>query len=306
MNDQIDIALSGKIIENLSEFKNFEVILNSLPFGISVQNIDRAVLYENEKAKELTGSFKLRNCFNRWEHLPDEGEKICKDCPAIISLLDKSPHKIFRKTLNKNSKEFFLEIQIIPILEKDGSINKFVEVLTDVTKQESAKVLVDKPVETLLNELQLSISKYGQIGGEILFKDEISFLQDKVSDYIQKLTMFTYIGVFQNNFYQEGFFGPLPVLDKPEKSMMVYSFRLNSENVTDPRKEGKEPCLLMMFFDRDNYFMFEKRNVILSFLNQEISKIVKIEDLNNNWFDNFKMDLKNLITKNLSGSKIEI
>ena len=118
--------------------------------------------------------------------------------------------------------------------------------------------------------------------------------------------MFTYIGVFQNNFNQEGLFGPLPVLDKPEKSMMVYSFRLNSKNVTDPRKEGKEPCLLMMFFDRDNYFMFEKRNIILNFLNQEISKIAEIEDLSNNWYVSFKMDLKNLITKILSGFDIEL
>ena len=161
MNNPTDIPFTTNFIENFSDFKNFEVILDSLPFGISVQNINRTVLYENQMAKNLTGSFKLRNCFNRWEHLPDEGDHVCKDCPATISLLDKNPHKIFRKTLSKNSEELFLEIQVVPILEKDGSINNYVEILTDISKLESAKVLINKPAETLVNELQLSFSKYG-------------------------------------------------------------------------------------------------------------------------------------------------
>jgi hypothetical protein len=306
MNNNVDIDISGNFFDNIEDYNNFELILNALPFGISVQNLDRTVLYENQKAIDLTGSFKLRHCFTRWKHLPDEGDAICKDCPATISLIDKSAHKIFRKTLSKDSKELFLEIQVIPILEKDGGISKYVEILRDVTESESAKILVDKPISTLLDQLEFSISRYGKTGGEIVFNDNLSFFTQKISEYIQKLTMFTYIGVFQNNFSQEGLFGPLPVLDVPEKSMMVCSFRLNSKNVTDPRKEGMEPCLLMIFFDRNNYFMFEKRNMLLEFLNNEISKISFLEDLDDVWFLNLKNKLKKFITKTMSGFEIKI
>ncbi|MHA1990896.1 MAG: hypothetical protein ACW981_07550 [Candidatus Hodarchaeales archaeon] len=304
MNDSFNLDLSGNFFNNIEDYNNFELILNALPFGISVQNSDRTVLYENQQAKDLTGSFKLRHCFTRWKHLPDEGDAICKDCPATISLIDKSPHKIFRKTLSKESKELFLEIQVIPILEKDGTIRKYVEILRDVTESESAKVLVEKPVRQLLDQLEFSISKYGKTGGEIVFNDNLSFFTHKITEYIQKLTMFTYIGVFQNNFDQEGLFGPLPVLDVPEKSMMVCSFRLNSKNVTDPRKKGMEPCLLMIFFDRNNYFMFEKRNMLLNFLNNEISKITFLEDLDGVWFTNLKTKLRELINKLMSGFEI--
>lgn len=301
MNDSFNIDLSTNIFGNFEEYSNFEMILNALPFGISVQNKDRLVLYENRKAKDLTGSFKLRHCFKRWEHLPDEGDSVCKDCPATISLIDKRPHKVFRKTLSQKSEDLYLEIQVIPILEKDGTITKYVEILNDVTKDETAKILADKPIADLLSDLQFSISKYGKLGGESVFQDKLDFFEDKIADYIQKLTMFTYIGVFQNNFKQEGLFGPLPVLDVPEKSMLVYSFRLNSEKVEDPRKEGMEPCLLLIIFDRDNYFMFDKRNVLLTFLNNKISKISLLEDLDSNWFSKFKLEFKDVITKIISG-----
>lgn len=301
MNNNIDIDLSGNFFNNIEDYNNFELILNALPFGISVQTSERIVLYENQKAKELTGSYKLHLCFNRWKHLPDEGDAICKDCPATISLIDKSPHKIFRKTLSKDSKELFLEIQVIPILEKNGDITKYVEILRDVSESETAKVLIEKPIGMLLNQLEFSMSKYGKTGGEVVFNDELSFFTKKINEYIQKLTMFTYIGVFQNNFNQEGFFGPLPVLDVPKKSMMLYSFRLPSKDVIDPRKEGMEPCLLMIFFDRDNYFMFEKRNLILNFFNNEINKISFIEDLDIEWFQDLKEKLRKMITKVMSG-----
>ena len=70
---QLNIDISEPFIKNIAEFDKFDVILNALPFGISVQSKDRYVLYENQKAKELTGSFKLNHCYNRWKHLPDEG-----------------------------------------------------------------------------------------------------------------------------------------------------------------------------------------------------------------------------------------
>jgi hypothetical protein len=277
---------------------HFDLILNSLPFGISVQSSDRIVLYENSKAIELIGSFNLKHCFTRWDHIPNEGTAICTDCPATISLIDTKPHRIFRKTLKKDMTELFLEIQVIPIFEKDGKVKTFIEILNDVSKDETTRVLTEKPIDEILNSLNFSLSKYGLIGGEILLNDDLKFfLSDKTSEYIQKLTMFTYVGVFQNNFEQEGLFGPLPVLDIPLKSMMVYSFRMKSES-TDKRKKNTEPCLLLIFFDRSYYFIFEKRESILEFLNKRL-QLQELNDLTGKWFINFKNDFKNLIDRNI-------
>ena len=106
--------------------------------------------------------------------------------------------------------------------------------------------------------------------------------------------MFTYIGIFQNNFNQLGLFGPLPVLDILNKSMMVYSCRLHSSSVTDPRKKSMEPILFITFFDRNDYFVFEKRDKILEFLNKSFEN-KSVEELTEEWFLNIKTEFKNLL-----------
>ncbi len=217
-------------------------ILNSLPFGITLQSIDRIILYENEKAKELTGSYKNHQCFTRWMYLEGEGNTVCKDCPATISLIDGVKHKVFRKTITKDNKDIFLEIQSIPVLNKNGTVSKYIEILNDVSNDEKIKSLVDNPVSKIIENLEFSVSIYGKTGGEILLKDQLQFFTSPI-EYIQRLSLFTYIGIFQNYFNQIGLFGPLPVLDNLNKSMMVYSFRLHSSSVTDPRIKGTVPCL---------------------------------------------------------------
>ena len=271
-----------------------DLILNNLPFGLSVQNRERKIIYENNKAKDLTGSFHLKHCYNRWAYLPEEGLKICKDCPATISLIDHTPHKIFRKTLNRKFKDLFIEIQVIPILEKEGKINNYIEILNDISEDEIARSQVNKSFSELIANLSFSISKYGTTGGEVILNDELPFLKKK-DEYIQKLTMFTYIGVFQNNFNQEGLFGPLPVLDIPTKSMLVYSFRTYSQEITDPRRNGQELCLFIIYFDRENYFLFEKRNEILKFLNKKLEN-KNLSELKEVWFLNFKKELINFLS----------
>ena len=149
-------------------------------------------------------------------------------------------------------------------------------------------------MSSLITDLRFSISKYGQTGGEMIHTDDLSFFQ-KTHEAIQKMTMFTYIGVFQNNFNQEGLFGPLPVLDVPTKSMMVYSFRTEFKDNPDPRREGMEPCLLMIYFDRENFFMFEKRLEILKFINEKLEN-KKLAELTNEWFSSFKKEFTEFLS----------
>lgn len=298
MGNDDNLNFESVISNTADNMSILEVILNNLPFGISVQNKERKILYENEIVKKLVGSYHSHQCFKRWGYLKGEGVSICKDCPANISLLDQTPHKIFRKTLNKENKDLYLEIQVIPIMEKTGKVNKYIEIINDVSKDEIAKSLADIPISDIINDIKFSISQYGHTGGEIIVKDELSFFQ-KTDLYIQKLTMFTYIGIFQNNFNQEGLFGPLPVLDNPKKSMIVYSFRAFTQELTDPRRGGMEPCLLIMYFDRDYFFIFEKRLEILKFLNNKFDKI-DISDLHTEWFNYFKKDFSNYLNSLLN------
>ena len=280
------------------------IILDTLPFGLSVQNKNRIIIYENQKVKELTGSYKDHQCFTRWNYLPDEGTKVCKDCPGSISLLDGKYHKVYRKTLARNSKELFLEIHTIPIIEKEETVNRYIELIYDITNDEKAKLLKEKPITEIIDNLKFSMSIYGENGGEILFQDKLQFFEDP-DYYVQKLTMFTYIGVFQNNFHREGLFGPLPVLDKIEYSMMVYSFGMESSKITDPRKRGTEACLLFIYFDRKSYGLFGKRDQLKEYLDKQF-KGKKVEELNEAWFKNLENNFKDELLHQVTGEAEKI
>ena len=269
--------MNASNLEKINDKTSLSKILDTLPFGLSVQNKKRLVLYENQKAKELVGSHKAHQCFTRWSYLPGEGTGVCKDCPGSITLLDGKHHKIFRKTVTQDKKDLYLEIHTIPIIEPDNSINQYIEIIYDISSDEKAKLLLEKPLDEIIDNLQFSMSIYGEHGGEILFRDNLKFFEDPTY-YIQKLSMFTYIGVFQNHFNREGLFGPLPVLDKVDFSMMVYSFNLESSKVLDPRKNGREPSLLIAYFDRKNYYLFEKRDQLVNYLNNQFTD-KKIEEL---------------------------
>ena len=293
----IDWKKLGKENDNPNEFAKLSLILDFLPFGISVQNKSRVVLYENKKARILTGSFKSTHCFSRWKHIKSEGDTICKDCPATIRLIDGNSHKFYRKTISNTMENLYIEIQTIPIIEKSG-IERYIEIIYDVSDKIMNIPILDVPISKIIDDLQFSISIYGNTGGEMLLSDDLLFF-DNPNLFIQKLSMFTYVGIFQNNFNREGLFGPLPVLDVTGISMMAYAFRMYSPNISDPRRNGMEPCLLFIYFKREYYSIFEKRLEILNFLDNEF-KNKELEELTNEWFFKFKKEFKKFFSKQLN------
>jgi len=138
---------SKQDIDDLVVEGSYQWILDELPFGVSVQTVNREILYENETMKELVGSYISRHCFNRWHYLPGKGDEACKDCPATIGFKDGKSHKVFRKTQDKNGEDIFIEIQFLPVKNEDQEIDKFIEIITNVSLLDKAKVLATTPLE---------------------------------------------------------------------------------------------------------------------------------------------------------------
>ena len=159
---------SDQTKDDIIEESNFEWVLDELPFGVSIQTINRQILYENEAVKDLVGSYVYRYCFNRWHYLPGKGNEPCSDCPATIGFEDGKSHKVFRKTQNSNGEDLFIEIQFLPIFDEDNKISKFVEIINNVTLLDKAKVLAMTSIEDITNAVQFSFVKFGETGGEII------------------------------------------------------------------------------------------------------------------------------------------
>lgn len=289
----------GNVTANI----DFSKVLDILPFGISIQTKDRKVIYENEKVKELVGSYRGTFCFKRWEYISGKGDHQCDDCPATISIVDGRRHHVFRKTIDRDDKELYLEIEIIPIIEK-GKFNKFIEVMRIVNESEKTKILIKEPIKQIIDNLKFALTIFGKSGGEPLLFDDLNFLNEKtdIESFLSTLAVFTFSGLSQGRFEREGMYGPLPVLDLYDYSMIAFIFKISSENVIDSRNEGIEHSIIFCFFERKYYFLFENREIIENFFFDWIKKTEKLENFDKKSFNKFTKKTKELLKANLTNN----
>ncbi len=288
---------SNQTINDLSKQDNFQWVLDELPFGVSVQSADRKILYENESVKKLVGSYVTRKCYNRWHYIPGKGNEACRDCPATVGFEDGMSHKVFRKTQDKNGQEMFLEIQFVPVMNENKKITKFIEIIRNVTLLDKAKVLSLTSLEDITKSLQFSFVKFGETGGEVITTDNLDFAKNEnLEDIIVKLTIYIFSGVFQGFEDQEGLFGPFPVLDKIEYLMETYLFRIRDDEAKDPRLQGMQPTMILLFFPREYYFLFEKRNDIEGFIAKKVEEWEKIQNMTENSRKKFALEIREYLT----------
>ncbi|MCE7741753.1 MAG: hypothetical protein GOP50_04785 [Candidatus Heimdallarchaeota archaeon] len=289
---------SKQNIDDLVKEGSYQWILDEFPFGVSVQTIDREILYENEAVKDLVGSYITRHCFNRWHYLPGKGDEPCNDCPATIGFKDGKSHKVFRKTLGPNGEDIFIEIQFLPVKNENQEIDKFIEIITNVSLLDKAKVLSSTPIEEISQSLQVSFVKFGETGGEVISTDNLDFAKsENLEEIVVQLTVYIFSGVMQGFEDQEGLFGPFPVLDKTEYLMETYLFRIKDDEAKDPRLKGMQPSMILFFFPREYYFLFEKRNDIEEFISQKITEWGKLQNITQESHKTFAEDIRNFLEK---------
>jgi len=281
--------------ENIEEF---QWILDKLPIGISVQTPSREILYENEAVKDLIGSFLNRQCYKRRHYLPDRGNNPCPDCPATVGMQDNIGHKVFRKTKDEKGEDLYLEIEFIPVTDSEGKLEKFIEIIRNITLQEKSKVLATKSIDEIVNGIQVSIVKFGNLGGEIITTDQLDFEKsENLEEMIIKLTVYLFSGVIQGNENQKGFFGPFPVLDKINYLLEIFTCRIKDEGDLDPRFKGMQPIMILLFFPRDYVFLFEERIQIENFISEKIDEWKSIQSITQDAHENFATELKQFIVK---------
>ena len=296
--DSLEKDSKEEIDEALDSEEDFEWVLDKLPFGISVQKPDRTIIYENQEVIKLIGSFLYRQCYNRWNYLPERMNEPCPDCPATLGFTDKQPHKIFRKTIDENGKDLFLEIQFIPVLNKKEELEKYIEIIRDVKMVDKARILSTKTFDEILESVQISFVKFGNLGAEIITTDHLEFVKkENQNELVSKITVYVFSGVMQGFEHQRGLFGPFPVLDKTDFLMEVCLFQLKDEQA-DHRFKGKQQCLLLCFFPREYYFLFENRNDIEEFILKKVDSWKEISKLNTDTHSNFKTQFLDFLKQN--------
>ena len=95
-------------------------ILDNLPFGVTMQNLDFDMTFQNKFSQEMFGCGEHGKCYTRWKEYEEYGDGMCKDCMTRITKVDKESHSIVRRMVKKDGKELIVKIIHKPIIDENG------------------------------------------------------------------------------------------------------------------------------------------------------------------------------------------
>jgi signal transduction histidine kinase len=107
-----------------------EGVLAAIGDGVSIQDTDFRILYQNEVHKSLVGGdFAGMYCFKAY-NCRDE---VCPDCPIAVCYRDGTIHKT-QKFITLPSNEIYVEITASPLRDERGKIIAGIELLRDISE----------------------------------------------------------------------------------------------------------------------------------------------------------------------------
>jgi PAS domain S-box-containing protein len=145
------------------EKEKLQTILASIGEGISIQDRDLRILYQNDASRRLLGDHVGEVCYRAY----GEREDACPACPLVQSLQDGAVHTDQRQA-TRNGEQRYYQITASPLRSSEGEIMGGIEVVRDVTSQHHAEMALRKSKEMLS-----SIVEAIQFGIVIVGRDRI-------------------------------------------------------------------------------------------------------------------------------------
>jgi PAS domain S-box-containing protein len=120
------LRLSAEKAEN--EKAKTEAIISAIGDGISIQDREFRILYQNEVTKNLIGEQVGKFCYEAYEGK----DHVCETCPVEIAYRDGGVHTVERRVETEKG-VLFVEITASPVRDASGDIVAGVEVIRDIT-----------------------------------------------------------------------------------------------------------------------------------------------------------------------------
>ena len=151
---QAEEVLQKAIARAEDEKARSESILSAIGDGISVQNTDFKVLYQNQAQQTMTGGDWVgQACYQAY----GEADGICSGCPVAEALKDGEIHTL-EKTVSINGEVRFLEIKASPLRDATGKIIAGIEAVRDITARKNAEEklkLFSTAIEEAMDGIQI-------------------------------------------------------------------------------------------------------------------------------------------------------
>jgi PAS domain S-box-containing protein len=133
--DRLAKELHEAMLKALEEKTRAEGILSAIGDGVSIQDTDFRILYQNEVHKNLVGGdFTGHFCYEAYNCR----DQVCPDCPMATCFRDKVVHKVQKPaapTLNAS----YIEITASPLHDANGKLVAGIELLRDISDNKLAE-----------------------------------------------------------------------------------------------------------------------------------------------------------------------
>ncbi|MGR3304298.1 MAG: PAS domain S-box protein [Candidatus Scalindua sp.] len=170
----IDITEHKRIKAELQAERNkLQSILEFAQDGLSIQNLDYDIIYQNEILRNIFGHLGEK-CFSVYEGK----DKVCDGCPVEMAFKDGKHHMSERKIVMPSGKIAYWENMASPIRDANGKIVSCLEVSRDVTDRKRTEESL-KESESKLQEQKRSLKQKNMALKEILEQIEIEKKQIK-------------------------------------------------------------------------------------------------------------------------------
>ncbi len=111
-----------------------EAVLASIGDGISIQDLDFKIAYQNEVHRKLIGNHVGETCYSAYEGR----ESICAGCPVAMAYADGQVHTLER-SVRSGGADMVVEITASPIRDSTGAIVGGIESVRDMTERKRAE-----------------------------------------------------------------------------------------------------------------------------------------------------------------------
>jgi signal transduction histidine kinase/ActR/RegA family two-component response regulator len=140
-------ALKKALNRAESEKSKSNAIIAAIGDGISIQDTNLLILYQNDKHKQMAGNHVGEFCYQAYEH----NDEPCEGCPLVASFNDGKVHKAERTGPPTDKGQLYVEITASPLIDQDGHIYGGIEVVRDITarKKMTEEVLRAQKLESI-------------------------------------------------------------------------------------------------------------------------------------------------------------
>jgi len=133
----------------LMDRAGLEAVLFALGEGVSIQDRDYRVLYQNRAHRDMMGDCVGQSCYRAYER----NTGVCDGCPVARSFADGGTH-VVERAVEMNGEIRHFEITASPLRDASGAVTAGIEVVREVTARRRAMESLRRSEETLKSILR--------------------------------------------------------------------------------------------------------------------------------------------------------